>query len=84
VTEWNPFWQPKSTVSVQSAKVARLADRASGALFCEFVGDEIDPVCEGRYCSNKTFCPASCFKDPLVFAKCTFRLEKLQEKSNYE
>jgi len=80
VTEWTPFWQPKGTVSVSGLKVAKVENRAPNALYCEFVGDEIDPVCEGGYCSNGTFCPASCFKDPLVFAKCTFYLEKLKEK----
>jgi hypothetical protein len=80
VTEWKPFWQPKGTVSVQSAKISEVADKAPNAGFCECVGEEIDPVCEGRYCSDGTFCPASCFEDPLVFARCAFRLEKLQEK----
>ncbi len=80
MTEWKPFWQPKGTVSVQSAKVVEVADRAPAAVFCEFVGDKIDPVCEGRYCSDGTFCPASCFKDPMVFVRCTFRLGKLKSR----
>jgi hypothetical protein len=73
-------WQPKDTISDQSVNLAEVADRASVAVFCEFVGDEIDPVCEGRYCSNGTFCPASCFKDHLVFALCIFRLEKMKSR----
>jgi hypothetical protein len=80
MTEWKPFWQPKGTISVQSAGSAEIADRKPNAGLCEFVGDIIDPVCEGRYCSDGTFCPASCFKDPKVFARCTFRLEKLKSR----
>jgi hypothetical protein len=80
VTEWKPFWQPKGTVSVQSSKIANVADQTPAAGFCECVDDEIDPVCEGRYCFDGTFCPASCFKDPKVFARCTTILEKMRMK----
>jgi hypothetical protein len=80
VTEWKPFWQPKLTVSAQRTKAAEVADREPTAGFCECVGDEIDPLCEGRYCLDRTFCPASCFKDPKVFARCTTRLEKMKMK----
>jgi hypothetical protein len=80
MTEWKPFWQPKGSVSIQRLKVAEGVDQKATTGFCEFVGDEIDPVCEGRYCSNGTFCPTSCFKDPIVFAGCTFRLEKLKSR----
>ena len=78
MTESKPFWQPKGTVSVRSAKVVEVADWAPASVFCEFVGDKIDPICEGRYCFDGAFCPASCFKDPIIFARCTFRLEKLK------
>ena len=83
MTEWKPFWQLKSAVSSQSVKGVEVVDRAPVAVLCEFVGELVDPAYESRYCFNGTFCPVSCFKDPAVFAGCTFRLEKMKcQKEN--
>jgi len=82
VTEWKPFWSPKSTdtVSVLNAKVHEPVVDRSAAGCCEFVGGLVDATCEGRYCFNGTFCPARCFKDSKVFAGCSLRLDKLKSK----
>ena len=45
---------------------------------CEFVGDLVFSGAEGRYCSDKTFCPKRIFADVKVYANCPTRLEKLK------
>lgn len=79
MTEWKPFWQPKSAVSSQSVKVAEVVDRAPAAVFCEFATGIISEGYENRTCSitNWSFCSAKVFKDPKIFEQCSARKEKL-------
>jgi hypothetical protein len=48
---------------------------------CEFVGDLVFSEGEGRYCSNKTFCPKRIFADPKIYDSCPTRTEKLKAQA---
>ena len=73
-----PLWQPQVGVG-QSARCAVVPDVGFvlplGA--CEFVGAQVDALCEGRMCVDGVFCPLRCFGDPKVYVLCPARLEKL-------
>ncbi len=45
---------------------------------CEFVGDLVFSEGEGRYCSDKTFCPKRIFANANVYSNCPTRIEKLK------
>ena len=50
---------------------------------CEFVGDLVFSEGEGRYCSDKTFCPKRIFADAKVYADCLTRREKLKARKEH-
>lgn len=77
-----PFWDVNRSRGgvVQSARCFRRPDVDPVLVgCCEFVGDLVDAVCEGRSCGvDGTFCPGRIFSDVKVFAGCLTRLEKLK------
>jgi hypothetical protein len=80
LTEWKPFWQPKSDVSARCVMRPDL-DPELPVGCCEFVGELSDfPRSISRYCVNGTFCPARVYAVPQAFVGCPTRQEKLKSK----
>ena len=75
---WQPLWRPKETKPTVKAPTVVGATVPPGC--CEFVGDLVDPLIDGRRCIDNTFCPKRFFADPKIFALCPTRLEKLNVK----
>ena len=79
MTEWKPFWQPKSAVSARCSMRSDV-DPALPVGCCEFVGELVDVLSSSRYCVDKTFCPARIYAVPQAFVGCPTRQDKLKNK----
>jgi hypothetical protein len=77
-----PVWQPPWDVNEKRSHVVQpphssAANKHPG--WCEFLDHTDDFVHDAGYCSDKTFCPARIYQNPLIFTSCPGRLKKLAE-----
>jgi hypothetical protein len=79
LTEWKPFWQPKSDVSARCGMRPDV-DAALPVGCCEFACELTDVLSSSRYYVNKSFCPSRIYAVPKDFVGCPTRQEKLKNK----